>query len=96
MFLSFFFYHRLCRLLTSTPPAASHLSTDPINFCFLTGRQHPRLAGEAGASLLLRCDRTPRYAPTDQGRDFCTVTVPVLSLETRPAFPLDETWPPTS
>lgn len=77
------------------PPATSHLSTDPINYCFLTGRLLPCLTGEAGASLLLRCDRTPRYAPTDQGLDFCTVTVSVRSLETHPACPLDEAWPPT-
>lgn len=41
--------------------------TDPITECFLTGT----VAEEAGASLLLWCDQTLRYTPTDQGRDLC-------------------------
>lgn len=54
------------------PPFSLHLlkgrfPSDPITNGFLTGRRLPCSAEEAGASLLLRCDRTLRYTPTDPG-----------------------------
>lgn len=49
--------------------------TDPITNCFLTGREPPCSAEEAGASLLLWCDQPVRYTPTDRTVNMCTVCV---------------------
>lgn len=83
-----------CRSLSPLLPSPHGLlpisPTDPITNCFLTGRELPCSAEEAGASLLLWCDQTLRYTPTDQGGELvcvciylrvCTVCVSVIWTE---------------
>lgn len=68
-----------CRSLSPLLPSPHRLlpisPTDPITNCFLTGRELPCSAEEAGASLLLWCDQTLRYTPTDQGGELMCVYI---------------------